>query len=75
MIVLVPVEESHRLKTFVILNNAHNHPVHPKSKPSTQDKLKLRTAVQAAGITGLTVQKLLNGQAFLVVLTSRYIYV
>ncbi|KAJ7268270.1 hypothetical protein C8J57DRAFT_1227989 [Mycena rebaudengoi] len=67
MIVLIPVDESHRLNVFVILNNAHNHPVHPKSKPSTHDKLKLRKAVPAVGITGLTVQKLLNAPSTTVV--------
>jgi hypothetical protein len=63
MIIYVPVEDSPatRHKAIVVLENPHNHPIHPTSKPSTEDKLKLKTAVNAAGVNGLTVQKLLNG--------------
>ncbi|KAJ7853012.1 hypothetical protein B0H14DRAFT_2580583 [Mycena olivaceomarginata] len=59
MIIYVPVEDSPatRHKAIVVLEN----PIHPTSKPSTEDKLKLETAVNAAGLNGLTVQKLLNG--------------
>jgi hypothetical protein len=35
--------------------------MHPPTKPTAEDKHKLGTAVEAAGLTGLTVQKLLNG--------------
>ncbi|KAJ7129118.1 hypothetical protein C8R46DRAFT_1202508 [Mycena filopes] len=49
-----------RNKALVILRNPHNHPMHPKFKPSTEDRVKLGAAVQAAGLTGLTAMKLLN---------------
>ncbi|KAJ7696379.1 hypothetical protein B0H14DRAFT_3657792 [Mycena olivaceomarginata] len=64
MIIYVLVEDSPatRHKAIVMLDNPHNNPIHgPTSKPSTEDKLKLKTAVNAAGLNGLTVQKLLNG--------------
>ncbi|KAK7024854.1 hypothetical protein R3P38DRAFT_3193769 [Favolaschia claudopus] len=32
----------------------------PRVKPSTEDRLKLDTAIQGVGVNGLTVQKLLN---------------
>ncbi|KAJ6527308.1 hypothetical protein DFH09DRAFT_1414272 [Mycena vulgaris] len=52
---------SHTLhKALVILRNPHNHPAHPTTKPGALDRAKLETAVNAAGLTGLTVQKLLN---------------
>ncbi|KAJ7300540.1 hypothetical protein DFH08DRAFT_674096, partial [Mycena albidolilacea] len=43
--------------------NAHNHPMRPKIKPSAEDCRKLGAAVQAAGLTGLTTRKLLNGES------------
>ncbi|KAJ7247238.1 hypothetical protein C8J57DRAFT_1523021 [Mycena rebaudengoi] len=63
MIIYVPVEDlpATRHKAIVVLENPHNHPIHPMSKPGAEDKLKLKTAVNAAGLNGLTVQKLLNG--------------
>ncbi|KAJ7776657.1 hypothetical protein DFH07DRAFT_980918, partial [Mycena maculata] len=62
MIILVPVEPTADTlhKAMVILRNPHNHPAHPTTKPSVQDQVKLTAAVNAAGLTGLTVQKLLN---------------
>jgi hypothetical protein len=48
-------------KAFVILRNPHNHPVHPRTKPTAEDKGKLVEAIDAVGKTGLTVRKLLNG--------------
>ncbi|KAJ7741810.1 hypothetical protein DFH07DRAFT_750775 [Mycena maculata] len=64
MIILVPVEPTADTlhKAMVILRNPHNHPAHPTTKPSVQDQVKLTAAVNAAGLTGLTVQKLLNGK-------------
>jgi hypothetical protein len=38
--------------------------MHPQTKPTTEDCAKLRAAAEAVGLTGLTVQKLLNGQYF-----------
>ncbi|KAJ7210230.1 hypothetical protein C8J57DRAFT_1540028 [Mycena rebaudengoi] len=63
MIIYVPVEDlpATRHKAIVVLENPHNHPMHPMSKPGAEDKLKLKTAVNAVGLNGLTVQKLLNG--------------
>ncbi|KAJ7453037.1 hypothetical protein B0H11DRAFT_1741481 [Mycena galericulata] len=65
MIILVPVDETPetRHKAILILSNAHNHPAHPTTKPSAQDRIKLEAAVNAAGLTGLTVQKLLNARS------------
>jgi hypothetical protein len=69
MIIYVPVQDSPATghKTIVVLVNPHNHPMHPPSMPSTEDKLKLNTAVNlnAAGLNRLTVQKLLNGSVLL----------
>ncbi|KAF7334136.1 hypothetical protein MVEN_02319500 [Mycena venus] len=47
-------------KTIALLRHPHNHPAHPKTKPSANDRHTLGKAVQAAGVVGLTVQKLLN---------------
>ncbi|KAJ7196013.1 hypothetical protein B0H12DRAFT_1245429 [Mycena haematopus] len=62
MIIHVPVEQSPTTlhKAIVILRNPHNHPMHPRAKPSANDKFKLSTAVEAVGLNGLTVQKLLD---------------
>jgi hypothetical protein len=35
--------------------------MHPRTKPTTEDKINLGAAVKAIGLNGLTVQKLLNG--------------
>ncbi|KAJ7822404.1 hypothetical protein B0H14DRAFT_2598586 [Mycena olivaceomarginata] len=47
----------------VLLPNPPNHPIHPKTKPSAGDRSKLRKGVTAIGLTGLTVQKLLNASS------------
>ncbi|KAJ7862404.1 hypothetical protein B0H14DRAFT_2575473 [Mycena olivaceomarginata] len=62
MIIHVPVDQSPamRHKAIVILRNPHNHPMHPRTKPSAEDKFKLGTAVKSTGLTGLTVRTLLN---------------
>jgi hypothetical protein len=60
MIIFVPVDKDVR-KALVILHKPHNHPIHPKTKPSFKDKEKLSEVVHAVGTTGLTVQKLMNG--------------
>ncbi|KAJ6453403.1 hypothetical protein C8R45DRAFT_945237 [Mycena sanguinolenta] len=71
MLIFVPVQE--RVETLhqaiVILPNPHNHPMHPRGKPSAEDKFKLGTVVDVAGLTGLTVQKLL-GVSFQLFVTS-----
>jgi hypothetical protein len=62
MIIFIPIEgEFVGLKALVVVRNPHNHPVHPRTKPSAQDRMMLGTAVESAGLTGLTVRKLLNG--------------
>ncbi|KAF8198843.1 hypothetical protein K438DRAFT_1759491 [Mycena galopus ATCC 62051] len=73
MIIYVPVNDSPatRHKAIMVLENPHNHPMHPTSKPSTEDKLKLKTAVNAAGLNGLTVQKLLNAPSTLKVYNGK----
>ncbi|KAJ6610290.1 hypothetical protein B0H10DRAFT_2193488 [Mycena sp. CBHHK59/15] len=48
-------------EAIVILRNPHNHPMHPSTKPSAEDKFKLGMAVKSTGLTGFMVQKLLNG--------------
>ncbi|KAJ6562706.1 hypothetical protein DFH09DRAFT_920579 [Mycena vulgaris] len=60
MLIFPPVDAVYAHKALVVLRNPHNHPAHPKTKPSARDRLQLGEAVQAAGLTGLTVQKLLN---------------
>ncbi|KAJ7252303.1 hypothetical protein C8J57DRAFT_1665195 [Mycena rebaudengoi] len=62
MIIFIPVKPSPATlhKAIVILRNAHNHPMHPKTKPSAEDNVKLGMAIKSAGLTGLTVQKLRN---------------
>jgi hypothetical protein len=65
MLIYIPVEgEYNGLKALVVLCNAHNHPMHPQTKPTTEDRAKLGAAVEAVGLTGLIFQKLLNGQYF-----------
>jgi hypothetical protein len=61
---MIPIHDdlATRHKAIVILRNAHNHPMHPKIKPSAEDCRKLGAAVQAAGLTGLTTMKFLNGE-------------
>jgi hypothetical protein len=60
MLIFVPVDTSIH-QAVVFLRGPHNHPMHPKTKPSSEDKLQLEKAIQAAGTRRLTVQKLLNG--------------
>ncbi|KAJ7172777.1 hypothetical protein C8R43DRAFT_1208781 [Mycena crocata] len=69
MIIMIPVaDESASLqKAIVVLRSAHNHPAHPHTKPSSDDRTKLETAVQAAGLTGLTVKKLLHASSTAIV--------
>ncbi|KAJ7224895.1 hypothetical protein C8J57DRAFT_1253138 [Mycena rebaudengoi] len=40
-----------------------NHPAHPKTKPSANDRRTLSKAVEATGVVGLTVQRLLNASS------------
>ncbi|KAJ7826965.1 hypothetical protein B0H13DRAFT_2440016 [Mycena leptocephala] len=65
MIIHIPVDQSPATlhKALVVLRDPHNHPMHPRTKPTTEDKIKLGAAVKATGLNGLTVQKLLNGES------------
>jgi hypothetical protein len=63
MAIYIPVDTSIR-KAIVYLRNPHNHPMYPKTKPSTEEKGQLRKAINAAGKRGLTVRKLINGIVF-----------
>ena len=63
MAIYIPVDTSIR-KAIVYLQNPHNHPMYPKTKPSTEEKDKVRKAINAAGKRGLTVRKLINGMLF-----------
>jgi hypothetical protein len=66
MIIFIPIEgEFVGLKALVVVRNPHSHPAHPRAKPNAQDRMMLGTAVESAGLTGLTVKKLLNGQYLL----------
>jgi hypothetical protein len=49
--------------------------MHPPTKPTAEDKEMLVEAIDAAGKTGLTVQKLLNGRSLLHILCHRYILI
>ena len=60
MAIYIPVDTSIR-KAIVHIRNPHNHPMYPKTKPSTEEKDQLRKAINAAGKRGLTVRKLING--------------
>ncbi|KAJ6570608.1 hypothetical protein DFH09DRAFT_1080166 [Mycena vulgaris] len=62
MLIFLLVDAIYAHKALVVLHNPHNHPAHQKTKPSARDGLQPREAVQAAGLTSLTVQKLLNGK-------------
>jgi hypothetical protein len=64
MIIFVPVDplSPARHKALVILRGPHNHPAHPKTKPSMSGQNLLGQAITAAGSLGLTVSKLLNGE-------------
>ncbi|KAJ7649098.1 hypothetical protein DFH06DRAFT_1332120 [Mycena polygramma] len=61
MTIFTPVEKLDivEFKALVVVKTAHNHPAHPKTKPTAEDRLKLEEAIQAAGLTGLTARKLL----------------
>ena len=60
MLIFVPINTSIH-QAVVFLRGPYNHPMHPKMKPSSEDKNQLEKAIQAVGIRKLTVQKLLNG--------------
>ena len=64
MAIYIPVDTSVR-KAIVYLRNPHNHPMYPKTKPSTNEKEQLKKAINAAGKSGLTVRKLINGKVLL----------
>ncbi|KAJ7845808.1 hypothetical protein B0H14DRAFT_2584458 [Mycena olivaceomarginata] len=51
-----------RHKAIVILRDPHNHPMHPRTKPSAVDKFKLGSAVKSTGLTGLTVRSITHEQ-------------
>ena len=63
MIIYIPTDET-ITKAWVILQHPHNHPMHPKSKPSFTDKQRLTEAIHATGdLAGLTVRKLTSGMS------------
>ncbi|KAH6869745.1 hypothetical protein BKA70DRAFT_1578636 [Coprinopsis sp. MPI-PUGE-AT-0042] len=45
-------------RAFVILEKPHNHPAFAKTKASSSDKKLISDAIQAAGVVGLTANKL-----------------
>ncbi|KAJ7323346.1 hypothetical protein DFH08DRAFT_1029726 [Mycena albidolilacea] len=62
MIIFVPVDRSNHAsqKALVVPRNPHNHPAHPKTKPSANDRRTLSKAAEATGVVGSMVQGLLN---------------
>ncbi|KAJ6602116.1 hypothetical protein B0H10DRAFT_1823469, partial [Mycena sp. CBHHK59/15] len=64
MVIHVPVESTPATlhKAVVLLCTPHNDLMHPTTKPRAEDKLRLGSAIKVTGLTGLTVQKLLNGE-------------
>ncbi|KIJ93662.1 hypothetical protein K443DRAFT_134976 [Laccaria amethystina LaAM-08-1] len=48
MVIYIPIDTSIQ-KAIIILRNPHNHPMYPKTKPSTEEKDRLRRAITAAG--------------------------
>jgi hypothetical protein len=48
MLIFVLVNTSIHQAIF-FLRGPHNHPIHPKTKPSSAEKLQLEKAIQAAG--------------------------
>jgi hypothetical protein len=74
MIIYVPIDTKIR-KAYIILRKPHNHPMHPPTKPTAEDKEMLVEAIDAAGKTGLTVRKLLNGRCLLHMLCRNYVLI
>jgi hypothetical protein len=74
MIIYVPIDTKIR-KAYIILRKPHNHPMHPPTKPTAEDKEMLVEAIDAAGKTGLTVRKLLNGRRLLHMLYRHYVLI
>ena len=61
MTIYVPIDNN-LWKAWVLLQQAHNHPIHPKIKPSFEDCQKLEEAIHASGsLEDLMVQKLIKG--------------
>ncbi|KAJ6479038.1 hypothetical protein C8R45DRAFT_933816 [Mycena sanguinolenta] len=48
MLIFFPVDKQYNTRAIVILRNAHNHPAHPHTKPTANDKAKLESAIQVA---------------------------
>jgi len=74
MIIYVPIDTKIR-KAYVILRKPHNHPMHLRTKPTAEDKGMLVEAIEAAGKTGLTVRKLLNGRSLLHMLSRHCVLI
>ncbi|KAJ7635373.1 hypothetical protein FB45DRAFT_1026254 [Roridomyces roridus] len=77
LIVFIPVppsdkfrykwEPEYEFQAILHFRNAHNHPVHPETKPSMADEQLLESAMDAFGTQNLTVENLLNAQSTSVV--------
>ncbi|KAJ7627442.1 hypothetical protein FB45DRAFT_868661 [Roridomyces roridus] len=63
----------YEFQAILYFRNAHNHPIHPQSKPSSKDKQLLDTAMDALGPANLTVQTLLNAQSTSVVYSGKQV--
>ena len=71
MAIYIPIDTSIR-KAIVYLWNPHNHPMYPKTKPSTDEKDQLKKAINAAGKSGLTVWKLISNKVLLRILGLKW---
>ena len=61
MLIYTPLNDTLCRKAVVIIRNAHNHPMHPKTKATQGDRELLGKAVDAYGPSAVTAQKLKNG--------------
>lgn len=62
MIIFVPVASENIRKALVVVRHPHNHPMHPRTKPSHSETVTMRKAISTTGSIGLTARTLLNGE-------------
>ncbi|KAJ7472507.1 hypothetical protein FB451DRAFT_983137, partial [Mycena latifolia] len=71
MLIFIPIDGEYSHKALVVIRTPHNHPAHPKTKPGALDRMQLEKAVHSAGLTDLTVQKLLNAPSTSIVYSGQ----
>jgi hypothetical protein len=72
MAIYIPVNAS-ICKAIVFLHDPHNHPIYPKTKPSTEEKNQHRKAINATEKHGLTVCKLIKWYSFRFSSSNQYL--